>query len=115
MSQRLASIATSHPRRFGVVTLLVFLVVAVIGSAAPGSLDVSRAFVDPGSDSAHARDQIETASGQTAEPAVVALVDAAPGSAKVDAVEKRLEADPGIATVISPTPGSPLVSTDGKN
>jgi RND superfamily putative drug exporter len=114
MSQRLASIATSHPRRFGVVTLLVFLVVAVIGSAAPGSFDVSRAFTDPGSDSAHAREQIETASGQTAEPAVVALVDGAPGSAKVAGVAKRLEADPGIATVIRPTPGSPFVSEDGQ-
>lgn len=114
MSQRLASIATSHPRRFGVVALLVFLVVAVIGGAAPGSLNVSRAFVDPGSDSAHARDQIETASGQTAEPAVIAVVDAPPRSAKVVAVERQLEADPGIATVIPPTPGSPFVSHDGQ-
>jgi uncharacterized membrane protein YdfJ with MMPL/SSD domain len=114
MSDRLASIATSHPRRFGVVTLLIFLVVAVIGSAAPGTLDVSRAFVDPGSDSAHARDQIEAASGQTAEPAVVALVTGAPGSAAVTSVEKQLKADPGIATVISPRPGSPLVSADGQ-
>jgi uncharacterized membrane protein YdfJ with MMPL/SSD domain len=114
MSQRLASIATAHPRRFGVVTLLVFLVVAVIGSAAPGSFDVSRAFVDPASDSAHARDQIETASGQTAEPAVIALVEAAPGSAKVAAVAKRLEAEPGVAQVTPPTPGSALVSRDGK-
>jgi RND superfamily putative drug exporter len=114
MSQRLASIATTHPRRFGVVTLLIFLVVAVIGSAAPGSFDVSRAFTDPGSDSAHAREQIETASGQTAEPAVVALVDGAPGSAKVAGVAKKLESDPGIAQVILPTAGSPFVSSDGQ-
>ncbi len=113
MSQRLASIATSHPRRFGLVALLTFLVVAVIGSAAPGSFDVSRAFVDPGSDSTHARDQIETASGQTAEPAVVALVDAAPGSPQVAKVAKTLEADPGIGQVTLPKPGSPLVSEDG--
>jgi uncharacterized membrane protein YdfJ with MMPL/SSD domain len=113
MSQRLASIATAHPRRLGLFALLVFLVVAVLGSAAPGSFDVSRAFVDPGSGSDHARAQIETASGQSAEPAVVALVDAAPGSAKVAAVAKRLEADPGIGQVILPAPGSPLVSSDG--
>ena len=113
MSQRLASIATAHPRRFGLVALLIFLAVAVIGSAAPGSFDVSRAFVDPGSDSTHARDQIETTSGQTAEPALVALVDAAPRSAKVAGVAKRLEADPGIAQVTLPKPGSPLVSSDG--
>ncbi|MBS1676721.1 MAG: MMPL family transporter [Actinobacteria bacterium] len=114
MSQRLASIATSHPRRFGLVALVTFIVVAVIGSAAPGSFDVPRAFVDPGSDSTHARDQIEAASGQTAEPAVVALVDGAPGSAKVAAAAKTLEADPGVARVTRPTPGSPLVSADGR-
>ncbi len=114
MSQRLASLATARPRRFGLVALFTFLVVAVIGSAAPGSFDVSRAFVDPGSDSTHARDQIEAASGQTAEPAVVALVDGAPGSAKVASVAKTLEADPGVAQVTLPTAGSPLVSEDGR-
>ena len=113
MSQRLASIATAHPRRFGLVALLTFLVVAVIGSAAPGSFDVARAFVDPGSDSAHARDQIEAASGQSAEPAVVALVDAPPGSAKVAGVARTLEGDPGVGQVTRPVPGSPLVSEDG--
>ena len=115
MSQRLASIATAHPRRLGLVALLVFVVVAVIGSGAPGSFDVGRAFTDPASDSAHARDQIEAAGGETAEPAVIALVDAAPGGAKVAGVAKRLEADPGIAHVTLPTPGSPLVSHDGRH
>lgn len=114
MSQRLASIATAHPRRFGLVALLTFLVVAVIGSAAPGSFDVPRAFVDPGSGSTHARDQIETASGQTAEPALVALVDAPPHSAKVAQVVRTLEAEPGVGQVTRPVPGSPLVSRDGR-
>jgi RND superfamily putative drug exporter len=113
MSQRLASIATAHPRRFGLVALLTFLVVAVIGSAAPGSFDVSRAFVDPGSDSTHARDQIEAAGGQSAEPAVVALVAAPPGSAEVAKVAKTLEAEPGVGQVTRPVPGSPLVSQNG--
>jgi uncharacterized membrane protein YdfJ with MMPL/SSD domain len=111
---RLASLATAHPKRLGIFALVVFVVVAVIGSAAPGSFDVSRAFVDPSSDSAHARDRIETASGQTAEPAVVALVDAAPGSAEVASVVKKLEADPGVGQVTPPAPGTPLVSADGK-
>jgi uncharacterized membrane protein YdfJ with MMPL/SSD domain len=114
MSQRLANIATAHPRRFGLVALLTFLVVAVIGSAAPGSFDVARAFTDPGSDSAHARDQIEAASGQTAEPALVALVDAPPDSPKVAQVVRTLEAQPGVGQVTRPTPGSPLVSRDGR-
>lgn len=114
MSQGLTNIATSHPRRFGLVALATFLVVAVIGSAAPGSFDVSHAFVDPASDSTHARDQIEAASGQTAEPAVVALVDAPPGSAKVGEVVKAFEDQPGVGQVTRPTPGSPLVSKDGR-
>jgi RND superfamily putative drug exporter len=114
VSQRLANIATAHPRRFGLVALLTFLVVAVIGSAAPGSFDVSRAFTDPGSDSAHARDQIEAASGQTAEPALVALVHAPPDSPKVARVVRTLEAEPGVGQVTRPTPGSPLVSRDGQ-
>ncbi|MBS1888264.1 MAG: MMPL family transporter [Actinobacteria bacterium] len=113
MSQRLASIATAHPKRLGLLAAAVFLVVAVIGSGAPGSFDVPRAFVDPGSDSTHARNQIEAASGESAEPAVIALVDAAPGSAKVASVAKTLEADPGVATVTRPAPGTPLVSRDG--
>jgi RND superfamily putative drug exporter len=114
MAQHLANLATARPRRFGLVALLTFLVVAVLGSAAPGSFDVPRAFVDPGSDSTHARDQIEAASGQTAEPAVVALVDAPPGSAAVATVAKALEANPGVGEVTLPAPGSPLVSEDGQ-
>ncbi len=114
MSQRLASIATAHPRRLGAIALIVFVVVAVIGSKAPGSFDVARAFTDPGSSSTQARDQIETASGQTAEPAVLALVDGAPGSAKVAKVATQLEGEPGIAQVEPPRPGSPLVSEDGQ-
>ncbi len=113
MAGRLSNIATSHPRRFGLVALLTFLVVAVVGSAAPGSFDVSRAFTDPGSDSAHARDQIEAAGGQTAEPALIALIDAPPGSPKVAGVVKAFEDEPGVGQVTRPTPGSPLVSKDG--
>ena len=114
MSQRIAAAATAHPRRLGLVALLVFLVVAVLGGAAPGSFDVSHAFNDPSSASTAARDRIETASGQSAEVAVLAIVDGAPGSAKVTAVTKRIEAQPGIGDVTPPTPGSPLVSQDGR-
>jgi uncharacterized membrane protein YdfJ with MMPL/SSD domain len=113
MSQRLASMTTAHPRRFGLVALLVFLVVAVIGSAAPGSFDVPHAFNDPGAESTHARDRIEAASGQTAEQAAIALVDGGPGSAEVAAVAKKIEADPGVAQVTRPAPGTPLVSKGG--
>jgi uncharacterized membrane protein YdfJ with MMPL/SSD domain len=115
MAQRLTSIATAHPKRLGLVALLTFLVVAVIGSGAPGSFDVSRAFTDPASDSAHARDRIETASGQSAEPAVIALVDGAPGSAKVAGVAKPLEGQPGVGEVTRPSVGSPLASSDGQS
>jgi uncharacterized membrane protein YdfJ with MMPL/SSD domain len=114
MYRRIANFATVRPRRFGLVALLTFIVVAVVGSAAPGSFDVSRAFTDPGAESTLARDGIEAASGQTAEPAVVALVDAAPGSPKVARVVRAFEAEPGVGQVTRPTPGSPLVSADGQ-
>lgn len=113
MSSRLTNIAAAHPRRLATVALLVFLFAAAIGSGAPGSFYVSRAFSDPGSESAHARDQIESVTGQTAEPAIVALIDSGPNSRQVTHVAKRLEADPAIATVIVPTPGSPLISASG--
>jgi uncharacterized membrane protein YdfJ with MMPL/SSD domain len=114
LAQRLADIATSHPRRLGFFALVVFLVAAVVGSAAPGSFDVSRAFNDPSAESTAARDRLDGASGRSAEAAVVALVDGAPDSAGVTAVAKRIETDPGIAEVTRATPGSPLVSKDGK-
>jgi uncharacterized membrane protein YdfJ with MMPL/SSD domain len=114
MAQRLASMTTAHPRRFGLVALLVFVVVAVIGSAAPGSFDVSHAFNDPKAESSQVRETLESASGQSPEAAVTAIVDGGPGSTKVESVTKKIEADPGIATVSAPKPGSPLVSTDGK-
>ena len=98
MAQRLAGIATAHPRRLGLFALLIFLVVAVVGSAAPGSFDVSHAFNDPASESTTARDRIEAASGQSAEPAVVALVD---GGAR------QRQGRPRWRSGSKPTPASP--------
>jgi uncharacterized membrane protein YdfJ with MMPL/SSD domain len=97
------------------LAVAVFVAVAVIGSGAPGSFSASRAFNDPGAESTHARDQIEVASGESAEPNVIALVDAPPGSAKVEKVIGQLEGDPGIATVTRPPARglSPLFSRDG--
>ncbi|MFT3864026.1 MAG: MMPL family transporter [Solirubrobacterales bacterium] len=56
---------------------------------------------------------MEAATGQTAEPAIVALVDAGPRSKKVADVANRLEHTPGIGMVVFPVPKSPLVSSDG--
>ncbi len=114
MSQRLADFAIEKPRRFALIAVLVFLVVAAIGAGAPGSFTVPRDMVDPGSESSQARDQMEAATGQTAEPSIVALVDAGPRTAKVERVATRLEHTAGIGTVLFPVPGSPLVSTDGR-
>lgn len=114
MSQRLADFAIKSPRRFGLIAVVVFLVVAAIGSGAPGSLNAPRDMADPGSESAHARDKMEAATGQTAEPAIAALVDAGPRSQKVEQVAVRLEHTPGIGTVAYPVPKSPLVSNDGR-
>jgi uncharacterized membrane protein YdfJ with MMPL/SSD domain len=114
MSQRLADFAITHPRRFGLIAAVVFVLVAAIGSGAPGSLNAPRDMVDPGSESAHARDVMEAATGQSAEPAIGVLVDAGPRSAKVERVATRLEHTPGIGSVAFPVPKSPLVSSDGR-
>jgi uncharacterized membrane protein YdfJ with MMPL/SSD domain len=114
MSERLTRAAVAHPRRSGLIAAVVFLVVAVIGSAAPGSFDVSSAFSDPGSESTAARDRIEAATGETAEAAVIAVVSGGPESGHVAAVAGKLEADPGVAGVTRPPAhgSSPLVAAD---
>jgi len=116
MLDGIARFAARSPRRAGLLAVLAFVVVAVIGSGAPGSFGASRAFDDPGSESTRARDALEAASGESAEPNVIALVAAPPGSAEVKRVGEQLRRDPGIARITVPPPRgpSPLVSGDGR-
>jgi len=114
MSQRLADFAITHPRRLGLIAVLAFLAVAAVGGGVPGSFDVPRDMADPGSESAHARDELQAATGQTPEPVIVALVDGGPRSSRVAGVAKRLEDTPGVGLVVFPIPKTPLVSNNGQ-
>src|SRR5262249_29167804 len=82
MFRRLASSGLPAPRRLALAALLLLIVFAVIGGPAVGKLTASRAFDDPGSQSTHAREQIEQATGHGAYPEIVALVKAPPSGAE---------------------------------
>ena len=99
MLSGLAALAASHPRRLALVALAAFLIAAVLGAPAPARLDAERGFDDPDSQSAHAREQIERATGHGADAEVVALVRAAPGSAESGRVARVLRSEPAVAHV----------------
>ena len=116
MLRRLSDLAIARPRRLAVLAAVVFVVVGVLGGPAPGSFNAPAAFDDPGSQSTHARQQIERATGAAASPGIIALVRARRTSAEVARVAQILRADPGIARVDAPPPAGPsaLVSGDGR-
>ena len=87
----------------------------MVGAPALSKLNAQDAFNDPGSQSTRAQTQIQNATGHDAYPKVLALVKAPPGSAAVAHAAAVLRADPAVAGVTVPPPGtgSPLVSRDG--
>jgi uncharacterized membrane protein YdfJ with MMPL/SSD domain len=113
---RLARRAVARPRRMLVLSLVAFVVVAVLGGPAPGRFEAPRAFDDPGSQATAAREQIERATGAGASAEVVALVKAPPASPEVARVARELRADPAVASVAPPPAhgDSPLRSRDGR-
>jgi len=115
MFNRLAVLAAAAPRRLAGLGLLALIVLAVFGAPALGKLNAQDAFNDPGSQSTLAQTQIQNATGHDAYPKVLALVKAPPGSAAVAHAAAVLRADPAVAGVTVPPPGtgSPLVSRDG--
>jgi len=113
MFNRLASLAAAAPRRLAGLGLLALIVLAVFGAPALGKLYAQDSFNDPGSQSSWAQTQIQNATGHDAYPKVLALVKAPPGSAAVAHAAAVLRADPAVACVIAPPPGSPLVSRHG--
>jgi len=113
MLNRLAVLAVAAPRRLAGLGLLALIVLAVVGAPALSKLNAQDAFNDPGSQSTRAQTQIQNATGHDAYPKVLALVKAPPGSAAVAHAAAVLRADPAVACVIAPPPGSPLVSRHG--
>jgi RND superfamily putative drug exporter len=116
MLTRIAAIAAAAPRRLAGLGLLVLIVLAVFGAPALGKLNAPQAFNDPGSQSTLAESQIQRATGHDAYPEIVALVNAPPSSPAVGRAAAVLRADPAVASVTVPPPGSrsPLVSRDGR-
>src|SRR5919201_4714267 len=112
---KIADAAIARPRRSALIAVIAFLVAALLGGPAPGKLDVQRAFDDPGSESTHARQQIERVTGKSASADVIALVHAPPSSPRVAQVARTLSSDRGVASVVTPPASghSPLVSADG--
>ncbi|MDQ6774842.1 MAG: MMPL family transporter [Actinomycetota bacterium] len=118
MLGRLADLACSHPRRVAIIGLVLFIVVGVLGGPAPGAFNAPNAFNDPGSQSTHAEQGIERATGAAASADVIALVHAPRSGGEVARIAGILRADPGIARVAVPPPTpsgpSPAVSRDGR-
>jgi RND superfamily putative drug exporter len=113
----LARVAMDHPRRTLLYALGVFVVAAVFGVPALGSLDAVNPFSDPSSPSSRAQQLVEQATGREQSPGVIALVSAPPGSPAVVQAAHALAAVPGVAAVAAPTAAHPdgLVSTDGRS
>ena len=110
-----AALAAAAPRRLAALGLLALIVLAVFGAPAVGQLNAPQAFNDPGSQSTLAQTEIQHATGHDAYPEIVALVKAPPSSAAVAHATAVIKADPAVASITVPPPGtrSPLVSRDG--
>ncbi|MFM9128010.1 MAG: MMPL family transporter, partial [Solirubrobacterales bacterium] len=119
----LANRSSAHPKRILLGTALVVVVAAMFGGPVFGLLQTDGGFTDSNSDSARAEVKVEQATGQTASPEVVLLldpgaqVDTSAGRAAVAEVADELGSVPGVASVASAADGGPgsarLISDDG--
>ncbi len=119
MLNRVARVSQAHPVRVIVIAVLIGAAALGIGTSLIGSLS-SGGFYDPRSESLRAHDQVVAATGASAVPSVVAVVDpgvpvwSAKGQATVSKVVKAMKADADVARVAAPVSGHPgLVSKDG--
>ncbi len=119
MLDRVARVSQAHPVRVIVIAVLIGAAALGIGTSLIGSLS-SGGFYDPRSESLRAHDQVVAATGASAVPSVVAVVDpgaqvgSAKGQATVSKVVKAMKADADVARVAAPVPGHPgLVSKGG--
>ncbi len=114
MFTALSHLATSHPRRVLLATVVFFAFAGVVGGPVAGLLNADNdSFADTGAPSAHAIDRIEEASGLAASPATIALV-ATDDTEALDAARAALEASSEVAQVVGgPDAGPQFVSRDG--
>lgn len=119
MLDRLARAAQAHPVRIIIISLVLAGAAFGVGTRLVGNLS-SGGFNDPQSPAVLAQEQVVDATGASAVPSVVAIVDpgakiASPtGQAAIAEVVGQMKADPDVARVAAPVPGRPqLVSRNG--
>ncbi len=102
MLSRIARIATAHPRRMAGAVAVVLVAGLVFGASATNSLDAHNDFSDPSSQSTHAREAIERATGADPTAGVLVLVAARAGSAGVVHAQALLGGDRAVAALAPP-------------
>ena len=119
MLDRIARISEDHPLRDILGSLAAAAAALVIGLLLISGLSAS-GFNDPGSNAVLAQDAVVDATGASAVPSMVAIVNpgapiASPeGQATVAQVVRTMDRDPGVARVAAPVPGTDaLVSAGG--
>lgn len=119
MLDRIARTSQAHPIRVIIIALVLGAAALGVGTALIGSLS-SGGFNDPASQAVLAQDAVVAATGASAVPSVVAIVDpgtpiASPtGQAAVADVVDTMKADSDVARVVGPVPGrAGLVSRNG--
>ncbi len=106
MLARIADVASSHPRRLAAAVLLVLVLGLVFGASATNTLSAHNDFSNPASQSTHAREAIEAATGADPSAGVLALVAAPADSAQTAHVSALLRADHAVARMSGPIPSN---------
>ena len=116
MLARLTRPGLHHPRRTALLAVLFVLLAAVLGGSAASTLNAPNAFENPASPAAHARAQIERATGAEPTAGVIALVHSTPLGAGAGSAARTLSRDPGVTRVTSyaTTHDPALVSRNGR-
>ena len=117
MLARITRPGLHHPRRTALFALLFVLIAAVVGGSAASKLNAPNAFENPASQAAHARTQIERATGAEPTAGVIALVHGTPAGAAVSSAARTLRHDPGVAHVSSyaSTHNPAFIAKDGRS
>jgi uncharacterized membrane protein YdfJ with MMPL/SSD domain len=117
MLPRITHPGLHHPRRTALLALLFVLIAAVVGGSAASKLNAPNAFENPASQAAHARTQIERATGAEPTAGVIALVHGIPAGAGVSSAARTLRHDPGVAHVSSyaSTHNPAFIAKDGRS
>jgi uncharacterized membrane protein YdfJ with MMPL/SSD domain len=102
----IAAVASSHPRRLAAALVLVLVLGLVFGASASNTLSAHNDFSNPASQSTHAREAIEVATGADPSAGVLALVAAPAGSEQAAHAAALLRGDHVVARLRGPIPSS---------